>query len=122
MEITVLSQKGHTLAERIDPEDADKISDKLDDVKERWEKLCLNCNERQQRLEEALLQLGKFSIAVEELLVWIIQTKTILTENEVPPKEKKLIEVEMAKLKVSHFHVCRPLATKSHIGIYLLCL
>ncbi len=103
MEITVLSQKGHTLAERIDPEDADKISDKLDEVKERWKKLCLNCNERQQRLEEALLQLGKFSIAVEELLVWIIQTKTILTENEVPPKEKKLIEVEMAKLKVSHF-------------------
>ena len=100
MEITALSQKGHSLSERIDPDDADKIFDKLEEVRERWEKLCQVCNERQQKLEEALLELGQFSIAVEELLTWIQQTKAVLSEREVPPKEKKLIEVELAKLKV----------------------
>ena len=103
MEITTLSQKGHTFSDRIHPEDADKITDKLDEVKERWERLCNSCNERQQKLEEALLELGQFSTAVEELLIWITQTKSVLTENEIPPKEKKLIEVEMAKLKVIIF-------------------
>eukprot|EP00794_Sanderia_malayensis_P004728 gene4728-5351_t len=100
MEITVLKQKGHSLAERIDAEDAERIAEKLDEVTERWKKLCIHCNERQQRLEEALLQLGKFSIAVDELLIWINETKVNLTDNEAPSKEKKLIEVEMAKLKV----------------------
>lgn len=100
MEITALSQKGHSLSERIDPDDADKIFDKLEEIRERWEKLCQVCNERQQKLEEALLELGQFSIAVEELLTWIQQTKAVLSEREVPLKEKKLIEVELAKLKV----------------------
>ncbi len=109
----MLNQKGHSLAEKIDPEDADKIADKLEEVRERWEKLCNQCNERQQRLEEALLQLGKFSIAVEELLVWIHQTKAVLTDNEAPPKEKKLIEVEMAKLKVRSYVMFRLRGSRS---------
>lgn len=101
MEITALNQKGQSLSERVDADEADKISDKVDEVKERWEKLCKLCNDMQQRLEESLFDLGQYSIAMEELLTWIEQTKSVLREKEAPAKEKKIVEVEMAKLKVS---------------------
>ena len=95
-----MSQKGQTLSERVEAEEADKVMLKVDDVKVRWDKLCNLCNERQQKLEEALLDLGQFSMAIEELLTWIQQTKTVLQEKDAPPKDKKAIEIEMAKLKV----------------------
>ena len=100
MEITALSQKGQSLSERVESDEADKIFEKVDEVKERWEKLCNMCNDMQQRLEEALFDLGQYSIAMEELLTWIEQTKSVLHEKEAPPREKKIVEVEMAKLKV----------------------
>lgn len=100
MEITALGQKGQSLSERVDSDEADKVFDSVEEVKERWEKLCNLCNNMQQRLEEALFDLGQFSIAMEELLTWIKQTKSVLQEKEIPPKEKKIVEVEMAKLKV----------------------
>ena len=100
MEITALGQKGQSLSERVDSDEADKVFDKVEEVKERWEKLCYLCNHLQQNMEEALFDLGQYSVAMEELLIWIAQTKSVLQEKEAPPKEKKIVEVEMAKLKV----------------------
>lgn len=100
MEITALSQKGQSLSERVDSDEADKIIEKVEEVKERWEKLCNICNVMQQKQEEALFDLGQYSIAMEELLTWIDQTKSVLREKEAPAREKRIVEVEMAKLKV----------------------
>ena len=100
MEITALGQKGQSLSERVESDEADKVFDNIEEVKERWEKLCNLCNNMQQRLEEALFDLGQYSIAMEELLTWIQQTKSVLQVKEAPLKEKKIVEVEMAKLKV----------------------
>jgi len=68
----------------------------------RWDELCNNCNDRQQRLEEALLQLGQFQLALKELLVWLKQTDKTLDEQLAKPihGDIKFIEIELAKHKV----------------------
>ena len=100
MEITALGQKGQSLSERVESEEADRVFEKVDKVKDRWQKLCTLCNNMQQRLEGALFDLGHFLIVMEELLIWIEQTKSVLHEKEAPPNERKSVEVEIAKLKV----------------------
>ena len=87
--------------EKVDHEDADALEEKVSEIKQRWRNLCNASNDRQLKLEEALIQLGQFTIAVEELLIWITQTKEVLQEKQTVPKDKKLIEVELEKLKVS---------------------
>lgn len=74
----------------------------LEEVNMRWDDLCNQTNERQQRLEEALLQLGQFELALNELLVWLKQTDKNLDEQLAKPVlgDVKYIEIELAKHKV----------------------
>lgn len=106
MEITQLNQKGTALMDKVDHDDSDHIQEQLDDVKKRWNHLQAMTNDRQQHLEESLYHLGQFSVIVEEILIWMKQTTTILVKKKQPPKEKKLIEVEIAKLKVHTVRYC----------------
>ena len=99
-EITTLSQKGQGLADRVNEDDADKIREKLEEIEKRWDDLLDNSYECQHQLEEALLQRGHFGVAIEELLVWINQTKTTLITDEEISRDKKLIEVEVSKLRI----------------------
>ena len=99
-EITKLSQKGESLAEKLHDDDSQKVHDILGDIEKRWDALFDHYYDDQHKLEEALLERGHFSVAIEELLVWIEQTRTVLTTEEEVPKAKKLIEVELSKLKI----------------------
>lgn len=56
--------------------------------------------ERQKQLEHALLHLGQFQHALNELLVWINKTDANLDELKPIPGDPQLLEVELAKLKV----------------------
>lgn len=80
----------------------------------RWDDLCNNCNERQQKLEEALLQLGQFQLALTELLVWLKQTDKTLDEQLAKPVhgDIKFIEIELAKHKVQFIY---------NISVYIEC-
>ena len=59
--------------------------------------------ERQRHLEQALLRLGQFQHALSELIKWIIGTNNTLDTDLKPvPGDPQVLEVELAKLKVSH--------------------
>ena len=59
----------------------------------------------QTKLQNALLSLGQFSSAVDELIGWLDRTQKML--DEAPPVygDPKIIEIEVAKLRVSSFPV-----------------
>ena len=56
--------------------------------------------DRQRELEHALLRLGQFQHALNELLVWIQRTDGTLDELKPVFGDPNVIEVELAKLKV----------------------
>ena len=101
-DVTAVNQKGTMLSEQCRPEDADLISAQLEEINARWDDLCLHSSERQQTIEGALLQLGQFQLALEELLVWVKQTNATLDEQLARnvQGDVKFIEVEKAKHKV----------------------
>lgn len=56
--------------------------------------------ERQRLLENALLRLGQFQHALDELLIWINKTDATLDDLKAVAGDPQVIEVELAKLKV----------------------
>lgn len=68
------------MTERTTPEQAASIREPLNDVNRRWENLLRGMVERQKQLEHALLHLGQFQHALNELLVWINKTDNTLDQ------------------------------------------
>lgn len=68
------------LTERTTPEQAASIREPLNAVNRRWENLLRGMVERQKQLEHALLHLGQFQHALNELLVWINKTDNTLDQ------------------------------------------
>lgn len=68
------------LTERTSPEQATAIREPLNAVNRRWEALLRGMVERQKQLEHALLHLGQFQHALNELLVWINKTDNTLDQ------------------------------------------
>lgn len=88
------------LTERTTSEQAQAIKEPLGAVNRRWDYLLRGIVERQRLLENALLRLGQFQHALDELLLWIVKSELTLSELRVTAGESQLIEVELAKLKV----------------------
>lgn len=68
------------LTERTTPEQAASIREPLNTVNRRWENLLRGMVDRQKQLEHALLHLGQFQHALNELLVWINKTDNTLDQ------------------------------------------
>ena len=100
IDITELDQKATALMDKVDHVDSDHIQETVDDVKQRWADLQSKTNERQSLLEKALYHLGHVEVVMDEILIWIRQTVDVLSEEKNTPKDKKIIEIEMEKLKV----------------------
>ena len=90
------------LSEQCRAEDSEVITTQLEELNSRWDDLCIHSTERQQTIEGALIQLGQFQLALEELLVWVKQTNATLDEQLARnvQGDVKFIEVEKAKHKV----------------------
>lgn len=88
------------LTERTSPEQAAAIREPLNSVNRRWDNLLRGLVERQKSLEHALLHLGQFQHALNELLIWISKTDHTLDQLKPIPGDPQLLEVELAKLKV----------------------
>lgn len=73
----------------------------LGEVNRRWDDLVKNINERQRNLENALLKLGQFQHTLKELLIWIERTSKNLDDLKPVFGDPQVIEVELAKLKVT---------------------
>lgn len=60
----------------------------------------------QHKLEGALLALGQFQHALDELLAWLTHTKGLLSEQKPVGGDPKAIEIELAKHHVRTVPAC----------------
>jgi len=95
-----LWRQAQQLTERTTPEQAAKIKGPLAEVNRRWDELLKGIVERQRELENALLRLGQFQHALNELMAWIDRTNKSLDTLKPVFGDPQVIEVELAKLKV----------------------
>ncbi|KAM8712590.1 hypothetical protein ACLKA7_012999 [Drosophila subpalustris] len=100
VKVEALNRQAVELTERTSPEQAASIREPLSVVNRRWEALLRGMVDRQKQLEHALLHLGQFQHALNELLVWINKTDGTLDQLKPIPGDPQLLEVELAKLKV----------------------
>ncbi|XP_046866316.1 dystonin isoform X14 [Drosophila willistoni] len=100
VEVEALNRQAVELTERTSPEQAASIREPLSVVNRRWDSLLRGMVDRQKQLEHALLHLGQFQHALNELLVWINKTDGTLDQLKPIPGDPQLLEVELAKLKV----------------------
>merc|ERR1712223_2015734 len=100
VKVEALNRQADELTENATPEQARAIKEPLAQVNRRWEDLNKGINIRQKELEQALLRLGQFQHALNELLVWIESTNKTVNTLKPVYGDPQVIEVELAKLKV----------------------
>ncbi|XP_053979644.1 dystonin isoform X40 [Hylaeus volcanicus] len=100
VKVEALNRQAAELTERTSSEQAAAIKEPLGAVNKRWDGLLRGLVERQRLLENALLRLGQFQHALDELLVWIEKTDDTLDNLKAVAGDPQVIEVELAKLKV----------------------
>ncbi|XP_018791083.1 PREDICTED: dystonin isoform X11 [Bactrocera latifrons] len=100
LEVEALNRQAVELTDRTSIEQAASIRKPLSTANQRWEMLLRSMVDRQKHLEHALLHLGQFQHALNELLVWIDKTDITLDQLKPIPGDPQLLEVELAKLKV----------------------
>ena len=98
---SAIGRQAQELMERTSPEQAAALQQPLADINTRWDDLLKGIVERQRELDHALLRLGQFQHALDELLVWIGRTDKTLDGLRPVFGDPQVIEVELAKLKVS---------------------
>ncbi|CAH1991991.1 unnamed protein product [Acanthoscelides obtectus] len=100
VKVEALNRQAQELTERTSADQAAAIKEPLSAVNKRWDDLLRGIVERQRALENALLRLGQFQHALNELLVWIGKTDRTLDELKPVAGDPQILEVELAKLKV----------------------
>ncbi|TKR92402.1 hypothetical protein L596_007064 [Steinernema carpocapsae] len=95
-----LNQSANQLCASAQPHQAAAIRAPISDLNNRWHRLYGQLNDRQQKLERGLLEMGQFNQAYEQLLSWINQTEKTLDEIQPQPGNLKLIEIELCKHRV----------------------
>merc|ERR1719450_717638 len=90
-----LKRQADDLTERTSPDQARAIKEPLAEVNKRWTDLNKAIVIRQKELERALLRLGQFQHALNELLVWIERTDKTLETLKPVYGDPQVIEVEL---------------------------
>ena len=103
VDVEFLNQQAADLTKGTTPEQAATIREPLQDVNQRWHELIEGMSDRKTRLQRALLNLGQFQSAIDELLTWIDKTDKTLDEAQPVYGDPKVVEIELAKLKVCQF-------------------
>ena len=100
VEVEALNRQLNELSEITSVDQTAAIRSGVNGINKRWDILKQIMNERQKQLENALLQLGQFEHALNELLIWIKKTQTTFDQIKIVPGDAKLLEIEMAKLNI----------------------
>ncbi|XP_068893478.1 microtubule-actin cross-linking factor 1 isoform X26 [Tenebrio molitor] len=100
VKVEALNRQAQELTERTSADQAAAIKEPLSAVNKRWDDLLRGIVERQRQLENALLRLGQFQHALNELLVWIGKSDKTLDELKPVQGDPQILEIELAKLKV----------------------
>ncbi|KAJ8248180.1 hypothetical protein GJAV_G00239220 [Gymnothorax javanicus] len=90
-------QGGLLLKKAREEEDRTAIQEPLSELKMLWDNLDEKTINRQHKLEGALLALGQFQHALDELLTWLTHTEELLNEQRQAVGDPKAIEIELAK-------------------------
>ncbi|NWQ74098.1 DYST protein, partial [Columbina picui] len=98
IEMERLNHQAELLLKKV-TEESDKhtVQDPLSELKLMWDSLEAKIINRQHKLEGALLALGQFQHALDELLTWLTHTEDLLNEQKPVGGDPKAIEIELAK-------------------------
>ncbi|XP_078225582.1 dystonin isoform X47 [Callithrix jacchus] len=98
IEMERLNHQAELLLKKV-TEESDKhtVQDPLMELKLIWDSLDERIINRQHKLEGALLALGQFQHALDELLTWLTHTEGLLNEQKPVGGDPKAIEIELAK-------------------------
>ncbi|XP_055964958.1 dystonin isoform X3 [Sorex fumeus] len=98
IEMERLNHQAELLLKKV-TEESDKhtVQDPLMELKLIWDSLDERIINRQHKLEGALLALGQFQHALDELLAWLTHTEGLLNEQKPVGGDPKAIEIELAK-------------------------
>ncbi|XP_029394931.1 dystonin isoform X8 [Mus pahari] len=98
IEMERLNHQAELLLKKVTEEvDRRTVQDPLTELKLIWDSLDERIVSRQHKLEGALLALGQFQHALDELLAWLTHTKGLLSEQKPVGGDPKAIEIELAK-------------------------
>ncbi|XP_076414560.1 dystonin isoform X27 [Peromyscus maniculatus bairdii] len=98
IEMERLNHQAELLMKKVTEEvDKHTVQDPLMELKLIWDSLDERIVSRQHKLEGALLALGQFQHALDELLAWMAHTKGLLSEQKPVGGDPKAIEIELAK-------------------------
>ncbi|XP_065586915.1 dystonin isoform X5 [Cyrtonyx montezumae] len=98
IEMERLNHQAELLLKKVTQEsDKHTVQDPLTELKVLWHSLEEKIINRQHKLEGALLALGQFQHALDELLTWLTHTEDLLNEQKPVGGDPKAIEIELAK-------------------------
>ncbi|XP_061845540.1 dystonin isoform X18 [Colius striatus] len=98
IEMERLNHQAELLLKKVTKEsDKHTVQDPLSELKLMWDSLEEKIINRQHKLEGALLALGQFQHALDELLTWLTHTEDLLNEQKPVGGDPKAIEIELAK-------------------------
>ncbi|XP_041107393.1 dystonin-like [Polyodon spathula] len=98
IEMERLNQQAEMLLKKVvDESDRHPITEPLTELRMLWDSLDQKIINRQHKLEGALLALGQFQHALDELLTWLTHTEDLLKEQKKTGGDPKAIEIELAK-------------------------
>ena len=104
-DIEGLNQQANELTKDYPKEQSDVVREPMSDVNRRWRDLVRGITDRQNKLQLALLSLGQFQHAIDELLGWLVRTEKALDDIKPIAGDNKSLEIELAKHKVSRHSV-----------------
>ncbi|XP_051506822.1 dystonin-like [Myxocyprinus asiaticus] len=90
-------QAGLLLKKVLEEDDRSPILEPMNELKMLWDNLDKKIINRQHKLEGALLALGQFQHALDELLAWLTHTEELLSEQRKSCGDPKAIEIALAK-------------------------
>ncbi|XP_046365478.2 microtubule-actin cross-linking factor 1-like isoform X10 [Haliotis rufescens] len=99
IDVETLTQQVNDMVKDSNAEQAAVVKEPLLEVNTRWDTLVAGIGERQRQLQMALLSVGQFDHALDELLSWEEKTDKALDAITPVEGEVKDIEMELAKLK-----------------------
>ncbi|XP_062428888.1 dystonin isoform X19 [Rhea pennata] len=98
IEMERLNHQAELLLKKVTEEsERHTVQDPLSELKLMWDNLEEKIINRQHKLEGALLALGQFQHALDELLTWLTHTEDLLNEQKPVGGDPKAIEIELAK-------------------------
>ncbi|XP_028976222.2 dystonin isoform X23 [Esox lucius] len=98
IEMERLNHQAGLLLKKVTEEyDRCAIQEPMTELKMLWDNLDEKIINRQHKLEGALLALGQFQHALDELLAWMSNTEELLNEQRKAAGDPKAIEIELAK-------------------------